>query len=383
MHEFYEMSLEKGREYIVGRYQKVEKYPAGTWLTEFLNVDWMDLKCQCEHLRKDYGAEQPLSTRFAEYYRDLHDSMVTRHPLMRNLFDEELDWCIRSCFGMAASLTAEEKTYWEDLLKDGAKPVIAERFPRTILKDFMTVFHRLGQAEEAIEEIFESVMEPEENGKNVIQRYYQFSVGNYDHMLRVNQLYSDMIPRFNFCFNGRITTGIRARHPVDQKTDYKNKELLEASGIYMVTDNLAALTFWELDLICAKNIWIRRCRHCGRWFLPTTSVNCYCNRPSPDHPDKTCKEIGAMTVYVQNMDEVKILFRLVAKRVKQAQTRAREFHPEYETYYNQWRENAKNLMEQVLAGKVSYDDFKTIIDHSGEEILRMKGELFPLQEAEK
>ena len=382
MHNYYEMSLENGREDIVGRYQKVEKCPLGMWIIEFLDVDWSDLAEKCVSIYKDWQSQIPLSTRFAEFYRELHDSMVTRHPLMRNLFDEELDWCIRSCFGMEDSLTAEEKTYWEDLLKDGTKPVIAERFPRTILKDFVPVFHKLGQTKEWIEEILQAVMEPEEDGRSVVQRYYEYNVENRAHMLRVHELYAEMVPRFNFCIDGRITSGIRSWHGEGEKIDYSTKDLMSAAGTYMVTDNLQALTFWELDVICARNIWIRRCRNCGKWFLPTTVVNCYCSRPLPDNPEKTCKDIGAMFQYQKKVDQnaAKKLLKRVANSVQMYAKRHEEFQPELLRYYAIWQGRAKDLMEQVMAGDLEYEIFEKIINHKTAYILSLKGELPAIEE---
>ena len=66
---------------------------------------------------------------------------------------------------------------------------------------------------------------------------------------------------------------------------------------FLTTDSLIAVTVLKLDYVCTRNIQMRRCANCGRWFIPKSAQNRFCNRISPQNPEKTCQEVGPSLVY--------------------------------------------------------------------------------------
>ena len=375
MADFYEMSLENGQEYIVDRYKKIQKYPLGMWIIEFVDVDWHAMTLQCHEILKDASNTSPMSERFAVYYRGLYQTLAHRHPLFRDLFVEELEWQVRSVFGMEEPISKEEALWREELLMESKLPMIRDYFPETLLRKCMEVFESLNKMKQDVLRILEEVMKPEDPERNVVRAYYEFNRSDWAHMIAVHENYSELHPRFHFSFGNRIYDYRENRNNKQDKV--KDEQLLEAGRTYMVTDSLPALTLWELDTICARNLSLRRCKNCGKWFIPTSITNCYCDRPLQDNPEKTCKDIGAASQYQKNVnkDAAEKLFKKVRNRVQMYKTRNEEEFPEFARYYNIWQLQAKDLKIKVDEGTMSYEEFERIIDRPSDVIFGMKGQL--------
>ncbi len=129
------------------------------------------------------------------------------------------------------------------------------------------------------------------------------------------------------------------------------------SYTFYTSDDIRALIFLEFEYMCTNNMTIRRCENCGRYFLPFSVVSRYCDRPV-EGKDKTCKDIGAALKFNEKVsgDDIKLAFR----RANNAyQMRCRRYPQSYKREdYEAWREAAKALMGEVLAGKISVEEFE-------------------------
>ena len=384
MASFYEMSLENDKEYVIGRYKKVYERPLGMWIIEFLDVDWKDLMNQCEAIYKDWASDIPVSQRLAVFCHDLYETMQSKHPLMQLFFTEELRYEVTKQFSEISSLSKEQEIYRDKLFYEKNLPIVRDWYPRDLIKTFLQIFCKMETMKTTVLRILDSVM-PESTGdeeKSVVQRYFEFNRQDVMHMLDMHQLYSTMSPVFYFSIGNKVYDYVSEGYIDRDEEAFKTKKLLQAGRIYMLTDELPALTLWELDTICARNIQLRRCKNCGRWFIPRTVTNCYCDRVLPDNPDKTCKDVGAMSQYQRSVeqDEAKKLYRRVANSVQTYANRHKKAHPEYLRYYMIWQSKAKELMGQVSAGDISYENFEKIINHRAADTLSMGGELFELDD---
>ena len=142
----------------------------------------------------------------------------------------------------------------------------------------------------------------------------------------------------------------------------------------MATDSLVALTIWEFDMVCAQEVFLRRCAYCNRYFQPYSVVSCYCDRPVEGKEGKTCKDIGAMSKHQQKVsqDEAKKLYRRVCNRTQMAAYRRREQHPDILRRYSQVQLYGKELLEQVEEGTITFEEFQEKFDKKPGELLGIK-----------
>lgn len=91
-----------------------------------------------------------------------------------------------------------------------------------------------------------------------------------------------------------------------------------------------------------ENIYIKKCANCGKYFIPTSRTDeKYCNNPSPQNPNKTCKEYGAKKAY---RDEIK-------------STPLKSEHNKTSQFYRMRINRAKNEKEKALYKK-KFDIYK-------------------------
>lgn len=160
--------------------------------------------------------------------------------------------------------------------------------------------------------------------------------------------------------------------------DCEKPKKMEAN-IFLTTDSLVAVTILEFDNVCARNIPMQRCANCNRWFVRKTKNNRFCSRPSPQNPEKTCQEVGPNLCYQEKIEGNPIadLARDVKKRVYEQAKRELANKPNAMKIYNIWQLNVDNLKEKAESGEITYDQFAQAVDHSGAEVIRNHGELFP------
>ena len=100
--------------------------------------------------------------------------------------------------------------------------------------------------------------------------------------------------------------------------------------IYII-ESMDSILLVELSKIFEKNIQIKRCQNCGLYFIPQNRTDeIYCDRTSPQIPQKTCKQYGSDNLWYERLkqDEVAKLARNVYM-AKQMLTRR---NPDIEAY---------------------------------------------------
>ena len=101
-------------------------------------------------------------------------------------------------------------------------------------------------------------------------------------------------------------------------------------SLYTIQSSLPLLLF-EVAHLIEEGIQFKQCKNCGNYFIPTgRNDSIYCDYPSPQNPDKSCKVIGAQAAMAEKIknDEATHLYRKIYMRNKMLQKR----HPENPRY---------------------------------------------------
>lgn len=146
-----------------------------------------------------------------------------------------------------------------------------------------------------------------------------------------------------------------SKHRSDFIEEIISKQL--SLEIFITSRSIAALIFYEFDCLCIRNLPIRKCENCGSYFLPFSSASLYCERIIDTETNRTCKDVGAMRKYNQNVstNAAKALFRRVANAYQMRCKRAPTCYPRAE--YEEWKDMAADALEQVEQGLLDFSDF--------------------------
>ena len=127
------------------------------------------------------------------------------------------------------------------------------------------------------------------------------------------------------------------------------------------SENVCSLAFLEFEYMCAHDISVRKCAHCGRYFLPFSTLSRYCDRISDTKKQKTCKDIAAMEKYSEriNNDTAKKLYRQRANTYQMRCSRAPLCYSRDE--YESWKKKAKAWLKKLEDGDITVEEFDTAI----------------------
>ena len=131
-------------------------------------------------------------------------------------------------------------------------------------------------------------------------------------------------------------------------------DVLYPKNIYDVID-------FSLRECVRRNITMRRCKNCGKYFALTVHGSTeYCSRVF-DSRGRTCKEVGAMRQYAQvhASDELLKIYRREYKR-RFAWIRAGKISQEA---FAAWSKEAQKEKEKCDKGEISREDFIWKLKH--------------------
>lgn len=80
-------------------------------------------------------------------------------------------------------------------------------------------------------------------------------------------------------------------------------------------DRLRDVAMVSFNELASRGKTIRQCQNCGKYFIPSKRADTlYCDNPSPDAPEMTCKEYGTRRLWYerQKEDELATLSRKIA-----------------------------------------------------------------------
>ena len=352
------MSLESGHEWIIQNDFTHVQLPLGTWLPIFLDIDWELYLKQTEELSASHPSSDGVySQQVAHWYHNLKQQLSPLHPLLTELVERQIPNRLCCQFypeNPSHLVLLEEISYLDALQNEQAdSPTIQPVFLRGWLKDLLLLFAQLHRTQQQLEQLLDAVMgDVLEKKQHTLNRYAQLKQDNLLYQQVVHLAYHNLSPRFYI-------------------TSCKKK----LSGhTYMVTDDLPSLTLWEFEMVCANEVELRRCHHCGRYFLPFSSVSCYCKRPLPDQPEKTCQDIGAVSKFQNkvNGDAAKELYLKTCNRLKTWVSRNASLYPDANKGYINAQYEAKVQLEQVRSGELEFSEFQKWCERENRVILGLK-----------
>ena len=110
----------------------------------------------------------------------------------------------------------------------------------------------------------------------------------------------------------------------------------------------------QVSLLTEKKVIIKRCKNCGRYFIPEKISIDYCHRILPGET-QSCYEIGPKRVF-NKLLAADLPRNLYSKAYKNYQARLRR-KVITEDEFNTWRENAKEYLENVQHGLISTEEY--------------------------
>lgn len=128
--------------------------------------------------------------------------------------------------------------------------------------------------------------------------------------------------------------------------------------LFTIKSSLSLILF-ETAHVLDSQTPILKCKNCGQYFVPTgRSDSIYCSYPSPQDPEKTCKDIGAQ-VSRSNKEKTDVTtkeYRRVYMRYKMLMRR----HPEEESYeeqFNRLTSEVKEWRNKLAHGMATTEEF--------------------------
>ena len=384
---------------------EIEAYPLGQLVFSVLDIDWSMCLCAAEELRQRIntmpleiertlreGFEKPSESVYcivAEYYHSLISNTITDHPCLLRLFSAQ---------NIAKTLVMYEEAY-DTAFKNTERISEIRRTGNLLLAAEFTV-----EIFEAFPENPDWLMGYGEISDNlvitvtlqfvdhlveslrVLEVFQKKLVKMIEFALDVDGLYCDIKPAqrlylmqaagfetYRKCLLLYEKLGIK-RRPLDNDATVLNpdvpisKEVLKtltdtkpSTATFYCSDDVSALAFLEFEQICTLNGIVRRCGHCGRYFLSYSKNARYCDRVADREQRRTCKDVAAMSKYLDAIrsDEAKRLYRRTANTYQMRCSRAPTCYPR--AAYEDWLDVAKGHLEAYSRGEMDFQQFKELI----------------------
>ena len=126
---------------------------------------------------------------------------------------------------------------------------------------------------------------------------------------------------------------------------------------YLCKNIIPTFVIELLELTTIENIEIKRCKNCGKFFVPENrSDELYCSNIFEN--GKTCKEVGPFKVKQKLMEENNDLkvYRNVYQKLL-LRTRRNPMNDEYEKEFIEFKKKNAELKEKVSNGKLTQEEY--------------------------
>jgi len=142
-----------------------------------------------------------------------------------------------------------------------------------------------------------------------------------------------------------------------------NESGLSLMKTFYASTDIASLVFLELEEICEKNIKLRKCQNCQRYFIPMKRNVIYCDRIFSN--GKTCKMFGPGNIYRKKNSDDETYAIYNKERNKRFMSQKRETNPvlkdKKSKAYKTWMVNVADLRQRYYEGKISIDYSKYVV----------------------
>lgn len=208
-----------------------------------------------------------------------------------------------------------------------------------------------------IEEILDYMEDPVESFETMkpVQMLCLMQATGFAPYIKSNRYYSEISYKRFILDRKNLHIIGSTKHRDDFIEELRNNQL--TIEIFVTSKSIAAFIFYVFDYLCMRNLPVRKCENCGRFFLPFSSSSLYCERMVDIETNKTCKDVGAMRKYNQNVSSnaAKALYRRILNAYQMRCKRAPSCYPRAQ--YEAWKEMAADALEQVEQGVLDFSEF--------------------------
>ena len=151
--------------------------------------------------------------------------------------------------------------------------------------------------------------------------------------------------------------GEQGESEIDEKLLAELERTDVSSHTFYIAEDIRSLVMLEFDYLCSHRVTVRKCFHCGKYFLPVSQRAIYCSRVLDDS-GKACKDMAAAVKYREsvNRDEAKKYYQRLNNAYQMRCRRTPALFPQEDHW--QWQDMAKALLKKVEAGELSLEGFK-------------------------
>lgn len=125
-------------------------------------------------------------------------------------------------------------------------------------------------------------------------------------------------------------------------------------------DRLRDIAMISFNEIASRGKTIRQCQICGKYFIPHKRADTlYCDNPSPEAPEMTCKEYGTRRLWYerQKEDEIATLSRKIASAKGMLAKRNPDI-PDYAVSYEYFKAERMKWKKDVEEGYRSKEEYR-------------------------
>jgi hypothetical protein len=143
-------------------------------------------------------------------------------------------------------------------------------------------------------------------------------------------------------------------HGFDPSTTGSNCYILYAE------DRLRDVLLVSFNDLTSRGKTIRKCQNCGKYFIPAKRADTlYCDNPSPEAPEMTCKEYGNRRLWYERQkdDEIASLSRKIASAKGMLAKRNPDI-PQYADSYEYFKEQRLIWIKAVKEGSKTQEEYK-------------------------
>lgn len=176
----------------------------------------------------------------------------------------------------------------------------------------------------------------------------------------IDQLYQRTFSSKDYFHLFQNADSRRAYSKYLQQVQKKEVELTLNLNIQTIEDVYTACIYSFFTLV-SKNIHVRRCRYCNRYFSPyNRSDELYCSRIR--EKNKSCRELYHEKKL--KSDELTQYYRKAYKKHNTKKQRNLKNKPSSEKNFKKWSTMAKKALEQAKNNEITFEEFKKILNTS-------------------
>ncbi|MEG0597806.1 MAG: DUF6076 domain-containing protein, partial [Oscillospiraceae bacterium] len=336
------LCLKNGVEYIGTLQEGYLARKEGSLLAAFLDVDWLSLGQECAALRAKKLKRMGLSIETSKLYHRIVCQFAPIHPVLSQFAQEYLHDLAYDVLQdeydlpqpTSELLKTREWNYLVHLGKCAEIEPIPDRLPDLWLERMAIRFFEIAALQKDLITMMDFVFHPKACYEkcSLMERYYFLREQSTRYSYYERTLYTTMSTEFRITLHGEESADLFPELELSEekieelKSEQHIKEVKQkklSAFTFQCTPQIEALALWEFDDLIANDLRMRRCDYCGRYFIPYSAANCYCDRPVEGSAGKTCKEVGTATKHQEevNGNAAKTLYRKVNNRTQQAAKR--------------------------------------------------------------